>query len=106
MYSVLGASMVAILQLENNLIDFRYIKFVAFEDWIYSHACLNLDYYLLNVYFPVIFDSLIATNYSDFFLSKTWTKDFTLASHVVYCVRAPSSKLIEMKSLLRVHSFT
>ena len=90
-------SMAAILQLENDLIDFSYIKFFAFEHWIYSHACGKLDYYIINVHFTVIFDSLRATNYSDSFLSWGQNKSFKLAIHVACCVPVLSSKVIGAK---------
>ena len=91
-------SMAAILQLENDLIDFSYIKFFAFEHWIYSHACGKLDYYIINVHFTVIFDCLRATNYSDSFLSWAQNKSFKLASHVAYRVPVLPSKVIGTKA--------
>ena len=97
MHSGSCASMAAILKLENNLIDFSYIKFFAFEHWIYSHACGKLEYYTINVHFTVIFDSLTATNYSDLFFSWAQNKSFKLASHVAYCVLVLSSKVIGTK---------
>ena len=87
------ASMAAVLQLENDPIDFRQIKFFAFEHWIYSHVCGKLDYYIINVHFTVISDCLRATNYSDSFLSWAQSKSFKLASHVAYCVPVLSSKI-------------
>ena len=97
MHSGSCASMTAILKLENNLIDFSYIKFFAFEHWIYSQACGKLDYYIINVHFTVIFNSLRATNYSDSFLSWGQNKGFKLANHVAYCVPVLSSKVIGTK---------
>ena len=52
---------------------------------------------MLNVHFTVIFDSLRATNYSDFFHSWAQNKSFKLASHVAYCVPVLPSKLIGTK---------
>ena len=97
MYSGWCVSIAAVLQLENDLIDFSYIKFFAFEHWIYSHACGKLDYYIINVHFTVIFDSLRATNYSDLFLSWAQNKSFKLASHVANCATVLSSKVIVTK---------
>ena len=90
-------SMAAILQLENDLIDFSYIKFFAFEHWIYSHTCGKLDYYIIVVHFTVILDSLRATNYSDSFLSWAQNKSFKLTIHVAYYVPVLSSKVIKTK---------
>ena len=70
---------------------------MAFEHWIYSHARGKLDYYIINVHFTVIFDSLRATNYSDSFLSSAQDKSFNLASHVAYCVPVMPSKLTGTK---------
>ena len=98
MYFGSCASIAAVLQLENDLIDFSYIKFFAFEHWIYSHACGKLDYYIINVYFTVIFDSLRATNNSDSFLSWAQSKSFHLASHVAYSVPVLPTKVIETKA--------
>ena len=101
MYSGSCASIAAILQLENDLIDFSWIKFFTFEHSIYSHACGKLDYYFINylikVHFTVIFDSYRATNYSDSFLSWAQSKSFKLASHVAYCVPVLSLKVIGTK---------
>ena len=79
MHSGSCASMDAILQLENDLIDFSWVKFFAFENSIYSHVCDKLDYYIINLHFTVIFDSWRATNYSDSFLSWAQNKSFKFA---------------------------
>ena len=97
MYFGSCVSIAAVLQLENDLIDFSYIKLFAFEHWIYSHACHKLDYYIISVHFTVIFDSLTATNYSDLFLSWAQNKSFKLASHVANCATVLSSKVIVTK---------
>ena len=97
MYFGSCVSIAAVLQLENDLIDFSYIKLFAFEHWIYSHACHKLDYYIISVHFTVIFDSLRATNYSDLFLSWAQNKSFKLASHVANCATVLSSKVIVTK---------
>ena len=94
MHSGSCASMAAILQLENDLIDFSCIKFFAFENWIYVHVYGKCDCYIINVHFTVIFDSLRATNYLDSFLSWAQNRSFKLASHVAYCVPVLSSKVI------------
>ena len=53
---------------------------------------------IINVHFTVCsFHSLIATNYSDFFLPRTQKKKYTLANHVVYCFSVLSSKLTGIK---------
>ena len=90
--------MAAILQLENDVIDFSWIKFFAFEHWIYSHACGKLDYHIINVHFTIIFDSLKVTNNSDSFLSWAQNKSFKLTSHVAYRVPVLPSKVIVTKA--------
>ena len=90
--------MAAILQLENDLIDFSWIKSFAFEHWIYSHACGKRDYYIINVYFTIIFDSLRATNNSHSFLSWDQNNSFKLASHAAYRVPVLLSKVTGTKA--------
>ena len=66
----------------------------------YSHACGKLDYYIINVHFAVIFDSLRATHYSESLLSWAQNKSFKLGSHVAYCVPMPSLKVIGTKAFV------
>ena len=87
----------ATLQLKNDPTDFSEITFIAFEHCIYSHACRNLDYYLINVHFAALFDGLRATSSSDSFFSRTCDKNFTLVIHAVYCVSVLLSRLIGIK---------
>ena len=75
----------ATLQLKNDPTDFSENKFIAFEHCIYSNACRNLDYYLINVHFTIIFDGFRATSSSDSFFTVLVTRIYIGHSFCILC---------------------
>ena len=79
------------------------MRFIASKHWAYSHACRNLDYELINIHLIVVFVTLGAKNYSQFFFSKA--RFHIGQSWCVLCSSTIFKTDCIKKSLLLTHSF-